>query len=46
MIHVMAAIRLARAAVATPVVGDPTESILGKEKQLAVPGIRIQRPSV
>src|SRR6516165_4544882 len=31
---------------ATPVVSDHAESILGEEQHLAVPRIRIQRPSV
>jgi hypothetical protein len=45
-IHVVPGRRLARAAVATPVVGDHAKAILGEEKQLAVPRIGTQRPSV
>jgi hypothetical protein len=37
---------VALAALATPVVGDHPKAILGEQKQLAVPCIRIQRSSV
>src|SRR5262249_18340189 len=43
-IHVVPRPSLARAAVATPVVGDHTKAILGEEKKLAVPCIGTQRP--
>ena len=45
-IHVVPGPGLAGAAMATPVVRDHAETILGEEKHLAVPCIGTQRPSV
>src|SRR5205823_13977961 len=45
-IHVIPGPRLAGPAMATAIVCNHAESILGEEKQLSVPGIGIQRPSV
>jgi len=45
-IHVIPGPSLTGSAVAAPVMCDHAESILGEEQHLAVPCVRIQRPSV
>src|SRR5438477_9877176 len=45
MIHVMAAARLGRAAMAPPVMGDDTEALAEKEEHLSVPIVRRERPA-
>src|SRR5213078_3072901 len=46
MIHVMAAARLGRAAMAPPVMGDHTEALAEKEEHLSVPIVRRERPAM
>src|SRR4051812_18414036 len=46
MIHVMAAARLGRAAMAPPVMGDDTEALAEKEEHLSVPIVRRERPAM
>src|SRR2546421_12957920 len=46
MIHVMAAARLGRAAMAPPVMGDDPEALAEKEEHLSVPIVRRERPAM
>src|SRR5437588_4122679 len=46
MIHVMAAARLGRAAMAPPVMGDETEALAEQEEHLSVPIVRRERPAM
>src|SRR5205085_8504944 len=46
MIHVMAAARLGRAAMAPPVMGDDPEALAEKEEHLRVPIVGRERPAM
>src|SRR5215510_11157595 len=45
-IHVVALPRLARSAVAAPVMGDDAQAVRGQEEHLVLPGIGRERPAV